>query len=324
MPTNFENLAHNPLDGVMVAYSRRSDYADINIERMTKINPGGVYDSIIALTKTKRDAFNGNLSESQMGEALRMGYTSEINQTKDEFVADVSKFEGLVKSLYDKGSAVYIMFFPFGIEEYRRATQAELVPLMKRIIDLCIIHKTNLGSSTFEDKFVALRDRYVKATSDQKQAAATITSSQPTKEILWNILKKQLHINMLTILINNPDNLGIMLSYFEQKLLRFRHLNKDGNAEEAYKLMIAALSSKVADISFSVNDTLLIMNNSNIPIYYYAAATADTAQPAQLHEIAIGDEAEVTAAQLGAPANKHLIFVNKDATEGAEVEIALI
>ena len=61
-----------------------------------------------------------------------------------------------------------------------------------------------------------------------------------------------------------------------------------------------------------------------MPIFYYAAATADAAQPAQLSEIAIGDEAEIAAAQLGAPANKFLILVNKDASLEAEAEIALI
>jgi hypothetical protein len=66
------------------------------------------------------------------------------------------------------------------------------------------------------------------------------------------------------------------------------------------------------------------MNNSTISIFFYAAPTPDAAQPSQLTEIAAGDELEITATQLGAPANKQLIFVNKDATEGADVEIALI
>ena len=77
-------------------------------------------------------------------------------------------------------------------------------------------------------------------------------------------------------------------------------------------------------ISFSVDDTLLIINNGDVPLYYYTASTADAPQPAQLSQVAVGDEAEVAAAQLGAPASKFLILVNKNATTEAEAEIALI
>ena len=114
MSTKFENLADNPLDGVMVSLTRRIGYADIHIERMTKNNPNNVLTPLIADTKAKRDAFAGNLSASKMGEAIRMAYTTELETTADQFRATVSKFEGLVKSVFGKGTPTYIMFFPLG------------------------------------------------------------------------------------------------------------------------------------------------------------------------------------------------------------------
>jgi hypothetical protein len=166
--------------------------------------------------------------------------------------------------------------------------------------------------------------RFDTAFKQQQQAQGDVTNRKSLKEMLWNNLKKQLYINMLTIIINNPDNPKLMLSFFEDKIMRFRKHKDDGSTADTYKMSIAAASSKVADISFSVDDTILIINNGDVPIFYYAAATADAAQPAQLSEIAVGDEAEVKATQLGAPANKFLILVNKDASLEAEAEIALI
>jgi len=68
----------------------------------------------------------------------------------------------------------------------------------------------------------------------------------------------------------------------------------------------------------------LIINNSNIAVFYYGAATAGEQPKTAPIEIAAGDEAEVTALSLGAPTNKFLILMNNDSTETAEVEIALI
>ncbi|NVN94517.1 MAG: hypothetical protein HXX18_04440 [Bacteroidetes bacterium] len=325
MNTKFENLAENPLDGVMVSISRKIKYADINIERMEKNNPDGVLTHLIEDTKQKRDAYTGNLSTSKMNEAIRIAYTSELAEITDEFRRTVSKFEGLVKSVFDKKSLVYLMFYPHGIEEYHKSNQAQIPILMDKIIDLNQTYASQLGTMVYHDLFHDQKNRYTNAYSLQKQAGGTVINTSTVKEILWKELKKQLYKNMLTIVLYNIDNPKLMLSYFEPSLLRFRHHKTDDTTNATYKLQIPALSSKAAEISFSVDDTLLIINNGAKSIFYCGAATAegDQSKPT-LIEIPVGEEAEVTAVSLGAPANKFIIFVNKDASEEAEVEIALI
>ena len=325
MSTKFENLAKNPLDGVMVSSSRKIKYADVAIERMKNNNQGGLLTPLIDETITKRDAYAGNLSALKMKEAIRIGYTSELTDVTQEFINTVGKFEGLIKSVFDKGSSVYLSFIPFGLEEFRRANQAQIPMLFDRMIDLSLAHKSELGNIAFHDKFVALKAHFLHAYSTQKQAGGTVTNNAAVKEILWNDLKKQLYKIMLTIILNNLDNPSVMLSYFEPSLLRFRHHTSDDTIDNTYKLLIPALSSKVAQISFAVNDILLIINNGEKSIFYYGAATTtDEQAKTALIEIPAGEEAEVTAVSLGAPANKFIIFVNKDATEEAEVEIVLI
>jgi hypothetical protein len=324
MNTKFENLAQNPLDGVMVSCSRKIQYTDITIERMKNNNLGGLLIPLIDETIAKRDAFAGNLSELKMKEAIRIGSTSELTGISHDFINDTVKFEGLVKSVYGKGSSVYLFFFPFGLEEFHKASQAQIPILFDRMIDFSLTYKTELNNITFHDKFVAQKDHFTHVYSIQKQAAGTVTNNASVKEILWNELKKQLYKNMLTIVLHNIDNPKLMLSYFEPSLLRFRHHKTDDTTNAAYKLMIPALTSKAAEISFSVDDTLLIINNGAKSIFYYGAATANEEAKTALVEIPAGEEAEVTAVSLGAPTNKFIIFVNKDATAEGEVEIALI
>jgi len=324
MNTNFENLCKNPLDNVMVSYSRRTEYTDIHIERMTNSNQNGDFDQLIADTQVKRDAFTGNLDQARLSESLRIGYTLELNNSKSDFITTLGQFEGFVKSVFGKKSPEYLMFFPFGIEEYRKANQANTLSLMGKVYTLAKTYKTQLNNPVYENKFKDYIDRYKNAFSRQKQSAGSVTNSKTDKEILWNDLKNQLYINMLSIILLNKDNPQKMLDYFEPKLLRYRHHTSDDTPDDTYKLSIAPNTSATADISFSPDDTLLIINDSNVAIFYYGAATADQQPKTAPVEIAAGDEAEVTALSLGAPANRFLIIQNKDASETAEVEIALI
>jgi len=324
MSTKFESLAENPLDGVMVSNSRRISYTDIHIERMIKNNPDGSLTVLIENTQLKRDAFAGNLSGLKMNEAIRIAYTSELANTTGEFITTLSKFEGLVKSIFGKGTTVYLLFFPFGLDEFRRANQSQLPILMDKVILQSDTYKTELGNTAFHDKFIDLKTRYTHAFSLQKQAGGTVSSSISVKAMLWNELKKQLHINMLTLVLNNIDNPSIMLSYFEPKLLRFRHKKDNGENTSSHTLTIAPNTTLAADISFSVKDTLVIINNGNVPIYYYGATTTNEAPKTAPIELPAGEETEVTASSLGAPSNKFVLLMNKHANESAEVEIALI
>ncbi len=324
MLTKFENLSKNPLDGAMVSISRKIEYADINIERMTKNNPDGSNSPLIDETKQKRDAFAGNLSSSKMNEAIRIAYTAELAKTALEFRNTVSKFEGLVKSVFGKGSSIYLMFFAYGLEEYHKANQAQLPMLMDKMMSLNLTYKSELGTTMYYDLFNVQKMRYTNAFSLQKQAGGTVSNTKAAKEMLWNELKKQLYKNMLTLVLNNIDHPAMMLSYFEPRLLRFRHHKTENETEDSYILTLAANTTEAASISFSVNDQLLILNNGEVPVYYYGAATATEAPKTVPVEIAAGEEVEVTAASLGAPANKFLLFINKDLTTEAEVEVMLL
>ena len=325
MSDKFDRIAINPLDSVMVGATKRYQYADDNIKSMTNNNPNNVFKQLINDTQSKLDAYKGKISESKLSEALRIAYTSELTLSMDEIVVNAGKCEGLVKSAVGKNTPVYLEFYPFGLSEFHEANPTQLLDLLDRMISSVATHAQELGSNVYSDKFNDNKVRLKKAISNQKNSGSKVINSKEVKEILWNELKKQLYKNMLTIALYYIDNLNMVHTYFNPTLLRHHHHNNDDDTTQTYKLLIPALSSKTAEISFAVNDTLLIINNGIKSIFYYGAATAEGEQskPTPI-EIPAGEEAEVTAISLGAPANKFIIFVNKDATEEGEVEIALI
>ncbi len=322
MKTKFENLAENPLDGIMVSASRRYQYTDIHIARLTVNNPGSIYDSLIADTRAKLDAYRGNLTDSKMKEAIRIASTKEIDDTSELFIDTVKRLEGLVKSVYPRGVPVYKQFFPYGLTEFHWSGKKKRLLLMNFIIKACQNNNDKIDTTSLLEIFTDVRDRFSDAFAVQQQANGIIVTGRSAKQVLWNDLKKQLYKNMLTILLNNLDYPRTMLSYFEPQLLRY-HSHK-ANAKPSKIVLIAPLTTIVANLDFKATDIILIINHGTIPLYFYAAMTANQEAPPTLLIVPSGEEIEIKGSALGAPGNKFLLIMNKDEKEEGEVEYAVI
>ena len=323
MLDKFESLTQNPLDGIMVSASRRIEFANIFLQRMIGSNPNNIYDAIITATQSCLDAYKGNLSEAKLKEAIRISYTAELNDTADLFHQTNSRFEGYITSLYSRGNSKYLVYFPLGLSEYNKANQANTVILMDRLIQLNRDNQTDLKTTEYLDLYTGFKSRYANAFSVQKQADGIITNSRPAKDMLWLALKKQLFKNMVFIVYNNIDNPRVMLAYIEPSLLRFTRTT-DGKSHTPVNAQIAALTSLVADITFTSHDTILLINHGTVSVFFYGAATANQAAPSVLSELKPGSEIEIQAPTIGAPTNKFLIVMNKDASVSADVEYALL
>jgi len=222
----FDCIAQNPLDKVTVSYSRRLMYTDVHIAALLNNNTGGIYDTLIAETQAKRDAFHNVIYSTMENESFRIAYTAELKRITAEFRVTISKFEGLVKSIFGKKDKMYIIFFPFGIENYRRANQSEMQTHLNNLIELNLTYKTELGTMVFHDLFADINTRFNNAITKQQHSAGIMAFNVTDKVILWNDLKKQIHKNMLTIALHNIDTPNMLSAYEESHLLRFHRKKK--------------------------------------------------------------------------------------------------
>lgn len=227
----FDCIAQNPLDTVTVSYPRRLNYTDVHIAALQNNNTGGIYDTLIAETRKKRDALYDVIYSSVLNEGYRKSGTAEIKEITAEFRLTISKFEGLVKSIFGKKTQIYITFFPSGIENYRRASQSEMQTQLNNLIVLNLTYKTELGTMAFHDLFADISIRFKNAIAKQQHAAGILAFNVTDKVILWNDLKKQIHKNMLTIALHNIDTPNMLKAYEESHLLRF-HRRKKGVGEK--------------------------------------------------------------------------------------------
>jgi len=322
MKTQFEILANNPLDMVEVSYSRRSQYAHIHLVRLTANNPNGVYNHLISELTPALDAYSGNLSGTDLQKAISKGCTFELNDCSELFRHTASRYEGLVKSVFSKDSQPYLSFFPQGLDEFYHASQDRIRVLIGRLLAQGVLYKEQLGQNDYLDLFTNLQHRYETAFTAQKESLGNVKNSRPIRDILWIGLKKQLYKNMLFIAYTNIDDPKVMLTYFEPSLLRYH--DNSSTATTPVKVQIAPATTMAADLKFTANDTILLVNEGDVPIFFYGGETASQAAPAVLTKLPAGEEIELKTSAIGAPANKFLLLMNQDATAKAEVEYSLL
>ena len=318
-----EAYSKNQFKSIKAAIARREMFFRDSIMRLEANNPNGNYDGIIAESKPLHQQLQDNLNNRTYMHGAGKASTFSIKTLLGKFIKIARKLESQTEMTFEKKSTQYLEGFPGGLSEIQEVTQALFVPLAERLYKFALKYKTELEKN-FDEQLKEILTEWKESTKTRVDIYSGMDISRPEFEIIWDAICKQLYKNSLTILLVNIDKPEVLLTYYDEKIINYRKHQTDKPDPDSYTLSIAPASSKAADFTFAATDNLLIMNNSNQAIYFYAAAAADAAQPAQLSEIAAGDELEIAATQLGAPANKFLIFVNKDTTQQAEVEIALI
>ena len=321
---NLDNIIRNSFENITASLDRKSMFLNNHYNRLKNNTINALLDGIIAETEVVKNKWFELISARKQADGISKSYTMQVNGLLADFSALARKIESAVIFKHEKFSLIYKECFPNGLKEYTNASQSEISNLLDYLTKFAVKYEASLGSE-FVVKFKELKISWNEININRDASKQTLKDSSPDLEAYWEEVSIQLYKNALTILLACIDNRNKANSYYDFRIVNFiRHHQADNTDPDTYTLSLAPNTSKAADFVFAATDNLLIINNSNQAVYFYAAVAADAAQPAQLTEIAAGDELEIAATQLGAPANKFLIFVNKDSTQQAEVEIALI
>ena len=314
------NYAAYPTSGIKVGRDVFADYVKRHINHLKAAN-NAAYTTIINETETLYNKLFEVISVREQNFNERISLTQSVKTIRKLFNKLIDELEEVVVYKFHKNSAVYKEFFLHGITPYKEAPLSEILVKMELAESLALKYKADIGE-TYATGLKEVRVQLESEINAQQIAAGEVSNVIPGYEVLRLAIDKQLLKNVCVILIENLDNPWVVSTFFDEYLI-FPKARKEV-AQQGYILDIPAASKKPADISFSVDDSLLINNNGNGILYCYAAATADTAEPANMIEIQPADQIEISALSLGAPANKFLIFVNKDTTQAAQAEIILL
>ncbi len=268
------------------------------------------------------------LADSKTGTAVNLAQQGSETMTVDNYI---QQFKDSIKTLepkvmvqFPKDSVEYHEFFPQGKTAYSRITKGNIDNLFATVLAACEHHKGKLGQA-LKDEFATLQSNYVAARNKQLEKKGSTSSTRSAWDDNLDAIKDLAFHNLLVIADNYRGQPEKIRLYFDQSIITLdKHKQAADSTAQAYTLAVPASATAVANINFALGDTLLVTNTGDVPLYYYGASSAAQATPPNPTEIADGDEAEITAASLGAPANKYLLFVNNDKDLEGKVEIMMM
>ncbi len=268
------------------------------------------------------------LADSKTGTAVNLAQQGSETMTVDNYI---QQFKDSIKTLepkvmvqFPKDSVEYHEFFPQGKTAYSRITKGNIDNLFATVLAACEHHKGKLGQA-LKDEFATLQSNYVAARNKQLEKKGSTSSTRSAWDDNLDAIKDLAFHNLLVIADNYRGQPEKIRLYFDQSIITLdKHKQAADSTAQAYTLTVPASATAVANINFALGDTLLVTNTGDVPLYYYGASSAAQATPPNPTEIADGDEAEITAASLGAPANKYLLFVNNDKDLEGKVEIMMM
>ncbi len=320
-----ENYAELPFDAIKVGRDLIVEFFNDHFNRIKQASGSGApFDELL----TPFEECLTRLTASKTGTAVNLAQQGSDTMTVDnliqQFKDSVTALEPKVMVHFPKGSVQYHEFFPQGKRAYSHITKGNIDNLFATVITAAENHKDQLGQA-LKDEFVALQNNYMVARNKQLEKKGSTSSTRSAWDDNLEEIKDLAFHNLLMIADHHRGQPEKIRLYFDQSIITLdKHKQPADSSAQAYTLSVPASATAVANINFALGDTLLVTNIGDVPVCYYGASSANQAAPANPTKIAEGGEAEITAASLGAPANKYLLFVNNDKDLEGEVEIMLV
>jgi hypothetical protein len=310
-----------PFEGTPVG---RTKFALFVLTLIDRLVGSGVaaYAAVILELKAQYALMFGEIEQNKENLNTQITETKAVKEIKKQFADLVDKVDGAVRFIFGKDTDQYEEFFPHGITPFKIATLPNTQIVMEEMIALCSKYSSDLGPD-LKASAIASRDAFVAERDKQLQYIGIVKSIIPGYKDKKAKMMKLLYKAMLIILQENIDTPDAMTTFFDEALIWPKRKKKDDTEDaEPYSLTIDEGKTEVADISFDVDDTIVISLVEGESAQYYFAETEDEAPPATPENLVLDEEHEIQALSIGAPAKKFLKFIN-NGTVPATVEVFL-
>jgi hypothetical protein len=174
-------------------------------------------DEVTALVAAHNE-FVGNYGNLASKSAKQKGKTISRQEARNNIIDFIKQKEGLIKSTFKKGSAVYTEFYPQGVSEYHSATVEGIKVLLIRYSDAAQKYENELGKD-FVNTLLELQTSYVNARDNQVSDKAENKNTEVALKKSRKALTVQLTKCVLLIAANTIGKEAEFLSYFNFGLL---------------------------------------------------------------------------------------------------------
>jgi len=274
---NIQRLVNDLFDTDRLNDNKLGAYTADHLIKISNLNPGGIYDVIVADTSNKYQAYYGNLVSEATKKAVREGLSQSMNENLSLLLEKISKIGKLVDYKFSDNQEIYQQFFPLGVAEYYDANLTNINTKLDRLKTAATAHlNVDFASdvtqlNTAITAFISSRNAQLNAFSEEENLS---TNRRETRKNLT----LQLTFNILTIAANNIENVDRFNNYFNAQYLPIDDNNvEDGEVLNTYEgnivpgniIVLADLPAEAKVIIFEVQtETALEIGRSEDGINY--------------------------------------------------------
>ena len=248
--------------------------------------------------------------------ANKKGTVLSFNNFLKALRKKLKEWDIAIQGIFLEGSPEYVMLFPNGKSFILDGSQEQIVAKF-------FAFNTNVQSNPELDTIKEEVNAYMQtlqAYYGSKNEKRSVTETSTTElDHAYDQMGKALYYNILMLTAHFIDDPLEVENFFDMALIR-RH-EKEIAEEESLLVSIPPATSKDSGFNIDKTGRYLIMSRCSFSLQYYGAATASELPKTAPRELVPGEEVEVSGADLGAPANRFLIFVNPSTSASGEVEI---
>jgi hypothetical protein len=265
------------------------------------------------------DAYNEKYTRWVSAKGAYEGETERMTDELDTYVLWLRETDVKVQNVFLEKTPDYKAIFTGGKSAFYNG------PYDQRINQLAVL-ANRLGNypqfgqlkADAEAKYTQSLD--IRSMQQQKESLYRQASADLEQQRI--VAGKMLYANLGLLINKHIDDLDYIKTYYNLKLLR--RTSKGSETQEIYTLNILRGTTATADFAFTSDAKFLFFNCGDVPLTIYLAAKPGLPVPPQAINIAVDEEIEIKASELGT-ADCHLLMVmNANQDMQGMLEISLI
>ena len=198
---------------------RLKAFADKHIVRLTTNNPGGIFDGILADMIAAYTAYFQDIQDIDIVNAALKSLNASTNNAQRALLEKIRELEPYIKYTYRNDVAVYLLFYPAGLNEYNDANQLSFESLAVRFKSTLTTHSADFPPAELT-AFTTLMGNYSTARTNENAAEGTAGEERSEIGNTKKVLCTQLTFNLLTIALHFLGDEAKCEAYFDQAILR--------------------------------------------------------------------------------------------------------
>lgn len=208
-------FADDVFDDPALSDPKLNAFANDHIIRLGLLNTAITFPGMLAATSAAYTDFAGQRVSEATQEAIGEGRTIETRKARAALMERLVRQNNLVAYTFGRQGAVFQLFFPYGLKEYRKAKYDNLPGLMERYMAAAQAHLPPAEVADMQ----SLADAYAAARTAKLSTNSTTDSHRTARREKRKALTLQLTRNVLLIAAHHVGDRDAFDDYFDLSLL---------------------------------------------------------------------------------------------------------